>query len=192
MRLLFFAGSAREGSYNKKLARLAQHIATANGVEGVFVDLRDYPMPLYDGDLEAEHGPPAKAAEFKALLGEYQGVFIACPEYNSSITPLLKNTLDWVTRVRAEGETGLEVYRTRVFAISGASPGYYGAMRSLLTVRQVLAVGIGAMVIPQQLALPRANNAFEEDGSLKDEAQQKMLTGVVEALAVAAKRFAAP
>jgi chromate reductase, NAD(P)H dehydrogenase (quinone) len=192
MRLLFFAGSAREGSYNKKLARLAQRIATANGIEGVFVDLRDYPMPLYDGDLEAEHGPPAKAAEFKALLGEYQGVFIACPEYNSSITPLLKNTLDWVTRVRAEGETGLEIYRTRVFAISGASPGYYGAMRSLLTVRQVLAVGIGAMVIPQQLALPRANNAFEEDGSLKDEAQQRMLTGVVEALAVAAKRFAAP
>lgn len=192
MRLLFFAGSAREGSYNKKLARLAQRIATANGVEGVFVDLRDYPMPLYDGDLEAEHGPPAKAAEFKALLGEYQGVFIACPEYNSSITPLLKNTLDWVTRVRAEGETGLEVYRTRVFAISGASPGYYGAMRSLLTVRQVLVIGLGATVIPQQLALPRANNAFEEDGSLKDEAQQKMLTGVVEALAVAAKRFAAP
>jgi len=192
MRLLFFAGSARKGSYNKKLARLAQRIATANGVEGVFVDLRDYPMPLYDGDLEAEHGPPAKAAEFKALLGEYQGVFIACPEYNSSITPLLKNTLDWVTRVRAEGETGLEVYRTRVFAISGASPGYYGAMRSLLTVRQVLVIGLGATVIPQQLALPRANNAFEEDGSLKDEAQQKMLTGVVEALAVAAKRFAAP
>jgi NAD(P)H-dependent FMN reductase len=192
MRLLFFAGSAREGSYNKKLARLAQHIATANGVEGVFVDLRDYPMPLYDGDLEAEHGPPAKAAEFKALLGEYQGVFIACPEYNSSITPLLKNTLDWVTRVRAEGETGLEVYRTRVFAISGASPGYYGAMRSLLTVRQVLVIGLGATVIPQQLALPRANNAFEEDGSLKDEAQQKMLTGVVEALAVAANRFASP
>jgi len=192
MRLLFFAGSAREGSYNKKLARLAQHIATANGIEGVFVDLRDYPMPLYDGDLEAEHGPPTKAAEFKALLGEYQGVFIACPEYNSSITPLLKNTLDWVTRVRAKGETGLEVYRTRVFAISGASPGYYGAMRSLLTVRQVLEIGLGATVIPQQLALPRANNAFEEDGSLKDAAQQKMLTGVVEALAVAAKRFAAP
>jgi chromate reductase len=192
MRLLFFAGSVREGSYNKKLARLAQHIATANGIEGVFVDLRDYPMPLYDADLEAEHGPPREAAAFKALLGEYQGVFIACPEYNSSITPLLKNTLDWVTRVRGKGETGLEVYRSRVFAISGASPGYYGAMRSLLTVRQVLAVGIGAMVIPQQLALPRANNAFEEDGSLKDEAQQKLLTGVVEALAVTAKRFAAP
>jgi NAD(P)H-dependent FMN reductase len=191
MRLLFFAGSTREGSYNKKLARLAQHIATANGIEGVFVDLRDYPMPLYNGDLEAEQGPPQKAAEFKALLSEYPGVFIASPEYNSSVTPLLKNTIDWVPRVRAKGETGLEVYKMRVFAISGASPGYYGAMRSLLTLRQILAVGVGATVIPQQLALPRANDAFEEDGSLKDKAQQNMLKDVVEKLAIAAKRFAA-
>ena len=191
MRLLFFAGSTREGSYNKKLARLAQHIATANGIEGVFVDLKDYPMPLYNGDLEVEQGPPQKAVEFKALLSEYQGVFIASPEYNSSVTPLLKNTIDWVTRVRAKGETGLEVYKTRVFAISGASPGYYGAMRSLLNLRQILAVGIGATVIPQQLALPRANDAFEEGGSLKDKAQQTMLKDLVEKLAIAAKRFAA-
>jgi chromate reductase, NAD(P)H dehydrogenase (quinone) len=189
MRLLFFAGSTREGSYNKKLARLAQHIATANGIEGVFVDLKDYPMPLYNGDLEVEQGPPQKAVEFKALLSEYQGVFIASPEYNSSVTPLLKNTIDWVTRVSAKGETGLEVYKTRVFAISGASPGYYGAMRSLLNLRQILAVGIGATVIPQQLALPRANDAFEEGGSLKDKAQQTMLKDVVEKLAIAAKRF---
>jgi chromate reductase, NAD(P)H dehydrogenase (quinone) len=191
MRLLFFAGSTREGSYNKKLAKLAQHIATANGIEGVFVDLKDYPMPLYNGDLEAEQGPPQKAAEFKALLREYQGVFIASPEYNSSVTPLLKNTIDWVTRVRAKGETGLEVYKTRVFAISGSSPGYYGAMRSLLNLRQILEVGVGATVIPQQLALPRANDAFEEGGSLKDKAQQTMLKHVVEKLAIAAKRFAA-
>ena len=189
MRLLFFAGSTREGSYNKKLARLAQHIATANGIEGVFVDLKDYPMPLYSGDLEAEQGPPQKAQEFKALLTEYQGVFIASPEYNSSVTPLLKNTIDWVTRVRAKGETGLEVYKSRVFAISGASPGYYGAMRSLLTLRQILTIGVGALVIPQQLALPRAADAFDEDGSLKDKAQQNMLKEVVEKLAIAAKRF---
>jgi NAD(P)H-dependent FMN reductase len=189
MRLLFFAGSTREGSYNKKLAKLAQHIATANGIEGVFVDLKDYPMPLYHGDLEANEGPPLKAQEFKALLTEYPGVFIATPEYNSSIPPLLKNTIDWVTRVRAKGETGLEVYKTRVFAISGASPGYYGAMRSLLTLRQILEVGVGATVIPQQLALPRAGDAFEEDGSLKDKVQQNLLKDVVEKLAIAAKRF---
>jgi chromate reductase len=192
MRLLFFAGSSREGSYNKELARLAQHIATANGIDGVFVDLKDYPMPLYSGDLEAEEGPPVAAREFKALLGEYQGVFIASPEYNSSITPLLKNTLDWVSRVRGKGESGLEVYRSRVFAISGASPGYYGTMRSLLTLRQILAVGMGAAVIPQQLALPRANDAFTGDGSLKDRSHQDMLKGVVEALAIAARKFAAP
>ncbi len=192
MRILFFAGSTRQGSYNKKLARLAQHIASANGIEGVFVDLTDYPMPLYNGDLEAEQGPPLKAAEFKALLTEYQGVFIASPEYNSSVTPLLKSTLDWVTRVRGKGETGLEVYRSRVFAISGASPGNYGAMRSLLHLRQILEVGIGATVIPQQLALPRAGDAFEEGGGLKDKALQAALKGVVEALAVAARKSASP
>jgi len=190
MRLLFFAGSTREGSYNKKLARLGQHIAEVNGIEAVFVDLRNYPMPLYDGDFETKEGPPVKAREFKALLGEYQGVFIASPEYNSSVTPLLKNTLDWVTRVRDKGETGLEVFKSRVFAISGASPGYYGAMRSLLTLRQILAVGIGALVIPEQIAVPRAVDAFEADGSLKDKGQQALCKSVVEALAVAARKFA--
>jgi chromate reductase len=189
MRLLFFAGSTREGSYNKKLARLGRHIAEANGIEAVFVDLRDYPMPIYNGDLEANAGPPEKAREFKALLGEYQGVFVASPEYNSSITPLLKNTLDWVSRVREKGETGLEVFKTRVFAISGASPGYYGAMRSLLTLRQILAIGLGALVIPEQIAVPRAADAFEADGSLKDKGQQALCKGVVEALAVAARKF---
>ena len=192
MRLLFFAGSTREGSYNKRLARLAQHIAQANGVEGVFVDLRDYAMPLYSGDLEAEQGPPVAAREFKALLGEYQGIFVASPEYNSSITPLLKNTLDWVTRVRGKGESGLEVYKSRVFAISSASPGYYGAMRSLLHLRQILEVGIGATVIPQQMALPRAGDAFADDGSLKDKAQQGLIKDVVEALAIAARKFVSP
>ena len=191
MRLLFFAGSTRDSSFNRKLAALAHHIAEANGIEAVLVDLRDYPMPLYNGDLEAAEGPPERARAFKALLEEYGGVFIASPEYNSSVTPLLKNTLDWVTRVRAKGETGLEVFKSRVFAISGASPGYYGAMRSLLHLRQILAVGIGATVIPQQIALPRATDAFEADGSLKDKAQQTLCKSVVEALAVAARKFAA-
>jgi len=190
MRLLFFAGSAREASFNKKLALLGHHIAEANGIEAVFVDLKDYPMPIYNGDLEAAEGPPERASAFKALLGEYQGVFIASPEYNSSVTPLLKNTLDWVTRVRAKGETGLEVFKSRVFAISGASPGYCGGMRSLLNLRQILAVGIGALVIPEQIALPRAMDAFEADGSLKDRNQQEMLKGVVEALAIAARKLA--
>lgn len=187
MRLLFFAGSAREGSHNKKLARLGQHIAEANGIEAVFVDLADYHMPIYHGDLEANEGVPELAKAFKALLEEYDGVMIVTPEYNSSVPPLLKNTLDWVSRVKNEPD----VFKSRVFAVSGASPGYYGAMRSLLTLRQILEVGLGATVIPQQMALPRAVQAFEEDGSLKDENQQKMFAGVIEALAVAARKFAA-
>ena len=191
-RLLFFAGSARAGSHNKRLADLAHRIALANGVESVFVDLKDYPMPIYHGDVEAEQGPPEEARKFKALLGEYQGVFIASPEYNASIAPLLKNTLDWVTRVRAKGETGLEVFRSRVFAISGASPGYYGGMRSLLHLREILAVGLGATVISQQIALPRAHEAFDADGRLKDDRQQELLKSVVEALAVAARKFTSP
>ena len=189
MRLLFFAGSAREGSFNRKLASLARHIAEANGIEAVLAELKDYPMPIYNGDLEAKEGPPERACAFKALLGEYDGVFIASPEYNSSVTPLLKNTLDWVTRVKEKGETGLEVFRSRVFAISGASPGSYGAMRSLLHLRQILELGMGATVIPQQIALPRAMDAFEADGSLKDKAQQTLCKSVVEALAVAARKF---
>jgi NAD(P)H-dependent FMN reductase len=192
MRLLFFAGSTREGSYNKRLAALAQRIAEANGIEAVLIDLKDYPMPIYNGDIEAKEGPPERARAFKALLGEYRGVFIASPEYNYSVTPLLKNTLDWVTRVRGKGESGLEVFKTRVFAITGASPGNYGAMRSLLTLRQILAVGMGATVIPQQIAVARAADAFEADGSLRDEGQQKLCADVVEALAVAAKRFVMP
>ncbi len=191
-RLLFFAGSARAGSHNKRLADLAHRIALANGVEGVFVDLEDYPMPIYHGDIEAEQGPPEEARKFKALLGEYHGVFIASPEYNASIAPLLKNTLDWVTRVRAKGETGLEVFRSRVFAISGASPGYYGGMRSLLQLRDILAGGLGATVIPQQIALPRAHEAFDADGTLKDDRHRELLKSVVEALAVAARKFASP
>ena len=191
-RLLFFAGSARAGSHNKRLADLAHRIALANGVESVFVDLNDYPMPIYHGDVEAEQGPPEEARKFKALLGEYQGVFIASPEYNASIAPLLKNALDWVTRVRGKGETGLEVFRSRVFAISGASPGYYGGMRSLLQLREILAIGLGATVIPQQIALPRAHEAFDADGRLKDDRQQDLLKSVVEALAVAARKFASP
>ncbi len=185
MRLMFFAGSAREGSHNKRLARLGHKIAEANGIEATFADLADYHMPIYHGDLEASEGVPERAEAFKALLGQHDGVMIVTPEYNASIPALLKNTLDWVTRVRAEPD----VFRTRVFAIAGTSPGYYGAMRSLLQLRQILAVGLGATVIPQQMALPRAMHAFTEDGGLIDEDQHKMFAGVVDALAAAARKF---
>ena len=131
-RLLFFAGSARAGSHNKKLARLGTMIAEANGIPATFLDLADYPMPIYHGDLEAAEGPPENAKKLKAVMEAHSGIFIASPEYNASITPLLKNTLDWVSHVRPEGEAPLQVYKTRVFALGSASPGGMGGLAASL------------------------------------------------------------
>jgi chromate reductase len=189
VRLLFFAGSAREDSWNKKLAMLGAEIAQANGLPSTFVDLADYPMPLYDGDLESAEGPPENALKLKHLLEQHQGVFIAVPEYNSSITPLLKNTLDWVSRVREETEPALQVYKSRVFAIGGASPGAFGGIRALLTVRQILQVGLGALVLPDQVTVARATGAFQASGHLKDKALQDRYKELIDNLAVAATKL---
>ena len=113
-RLLFFAGSSRAASYNKKLARLGTMIADANGIPATFADLGDYPMPMYNGDLEAAEGAPENARKFKALMQAHSGIFIASPEYNASITPLLKNALDWISQTREESEEPLQVFKTRV------------------------------------------------------------------------------
>ena len=111
-------------------------IADANGIPATFADLGDYPMPLYNGDLEAAEGPPENARKLKALMQAHSGIFIASPEYNASITPLLKNTLDWVSHAREEGEEPLQVFKTRVFALGSASPGGMGGLRSLITCAQ--------------------------------------------------------
>jgi NAD(P)H-dependent FMN reductase len=183
---LFFSGSSRAGSYNKKLARLGSMIAEANGIPSTFLDLGDYPMPIYNGDLEAAEGQPENARKLKAVMEAHNGVFIACPEYNASITPLLKNALDWVSHVRTEGEAALQVYRTRVFALGSASPGGMGGLRGLITVRQVLELGVGALVLPDQFAVPRAKDAFGEDGHLKNKDQQEIFKALIEKLARAA------
>jgi chromate reductase len=186
-KLLFLAGSAREGSLNKRLARLAAQIAEANGLAATLVDLGDYPMPLYDGDLETRDGPPLNARKLKALMQVHPGVFIASPEYNASVTPLLKNTLDWISRVRDANEAPLQVFKTRVFAIGAASPGGFGGMRSLITLRQILSLGLGALVLPEQVVVPRAADAFDEKGHLKDKGQLQLLKTVIEKLARAAR-----
>lgn len=184
-KLLFFAGSARAGSHNKRLAELAKTIAEANGISATFADLGDYPMPLYNGDDEAADGPPDNAKKFKALMALHSGIFIICPEYNASITPLLKNTLDWVSRVKDEG-TALNVYKTRVFALGSASPGGMGGLRGLVTVRNVLEMGLGALVLPDQFALPRAHEAYDDHGHLKNKDQQEQLKALIQKLARAA------
>lgn len=186
-KLLFFAGSARASSLNRKLALLAAHIAEANGIAATFADLGDYPMPLYDGDLEAQDGIPPNAHKLKALMQVHSGIFIAAPEYNASITPLLKNTLDWVSRIRDEGEAQMDVYRSRVFSISSASQTAYGGVRGLIMLRQTLAVGLGALVLPEQITIARAQDAFDEHGHLKDKAQQERVKTLVSKLARAAR-----
>ncbi len=186
-KLLFFAGSAREGSFNKKLARLGCEIAAANGIQATFADLGDYPTPIYDGDADARSGVPDNAQKLKALMMIHAGVFIASPEYNASITPLLKNTLDWISRIKTDGEPPLHVFKSRVFALGSASPGAMGGLRSLLATRQVLELGLGALVLPDQVGIAKAGDAFEDNGHLKDKALQALLKTVIEKLARAAR-----
>jgi NAD(P)H-dependent FMN reductase len=181
-KILVFAGSIRTGSMNAQLAALAAKEFALAGADTTHISLLDYPMPIYDGDLENRSGPPEAAIMLKKMMQRHQGVFIASPEYNASVTPLLKNTLDWVSRVREGREPPLAVYKDRAFALGGASNGQYGAMRSLLALRQVLEIGCGALVIPDQIAVSRAADAFDEMDNFKDEGNSKRLKGVVQSL----------
>lgn len=185
-RLLFLAGSAREASLNKRLARLGARIAEANGIPSTFADLGDYPLPLYSGDIETKDGIPDNALKLEALMKVHSGIFIACPEYNASITPLLKNTLDWISRIRRDGEEPLAVFKTRVFALGAASPGGMGGIRGLVTVRTVLEMGLGALTLPDQFLLPRALDAFDEHDHLKSKDQQAQFKAILQKLARAA------
>jgi chromate reductase len=181
-KILVFAGSIRTGSFNARLAANAAKELALLGAEVTRISLADYPMPIYDGDLESRSGPPENAVKLKQHFMAHQGIFIASPEYNASIAPLLKNTLDWISRVREGREVPLAAYKDRVFALGGASNGRYGAMRSLLALRHVLEIGCGALVIPDQIALPRAADAFDDTDTLKDEQTMNRLRGVLQRL----------
>jgi chromate reductase len=166
-RILAFAGSARKDSVNKLLVRVAAQAATEAGAEVTVLDLADYPLPLYDGDLEAQEGLPANALKLKQLFMDHDGLMIATPEFNSSITPLLKNTIDWVSRP-AEGEGPLAAYQNKVAVLMAASPGGLGGLRGLVHVRAILQ-NIGVTVLPDQRAVSGAFSAFDDAGQLKDE-----------------------
>ena len=180
-KILIFAGSSREGSYNLKLARAAAAEARAEGAQVTQIELSDYPLPVYNADLEKAEGLPENAKKLKDLFKSHRAVFIASPEYNAGVTPLLKNTLDWVSR-KGEDEAGLLAYRGNVFAIGSAAPGAFGGMRSLLMLRQILMLGAGALVIPEQVVVARAADAFADDGSLAVEATAKMLKSQISRL----------
>jgi chromate reductase, NAD(P)H dehydrogenase (quinone) len=189
-KILVFAGSIRTGSFNARLAAIAAKEIARAEAEVTRISLLDFPLPLYDGDLEARSGPPENAVKLKRMFCAHQGVFIASPEYNASLAPLLKNTLDWISRVREKQEPALSAYRNRVFALGAASNGTFGGMRSLMALRQSLELGCGALVIPEQIAVREASHAFDENDELKDERSAALLRTLARRLVELARQIA--
>ena len=160
-KILALSGSIRRDSLNRKLIKTAVDAARAAGSNVTLIDLADYPLPLYNGDLEDKDGLPDNALRLKALFKDHDAFLIASPEYNSSIPPLLKNTIDWVSR-EWQGESGLVPYQNKVAAIMAASPGSLGGMRMLPHLRQILNA-LGVLVLPGQFSLAHADQAFDAD-----------------------------
>lgn len=189
VRILAFAGSARDGSFNKKLIRIAADGARDAGAKVTLLDLRDYEMPIYDGDLEEGSGLPENAVRLRGIFAEHDGLLIAAPEYNSSITPLLKNVIDWVSRPAGD-DAMLKYIAGKTAALVSTAPGALGGLRGLVHVRQILG-NIQVTVLPNQATIPGARSAFKEDGSLVDEGQQKAIRAVGAALATVTAKIVA-
>jgi chromate reductase, NAD(P)H dehydrogenase (quinone) len=175
-KILAFAGSLRSGSFNKKLVRIAAEGARGAGAEVTEIDLRDMPMPLYDGDIEREQGLPPNAKLFKRLLIEHKGILISSPEYNTAITAVLKNAIDWASRAEL-AEPPLVAFKGKVAGLMSASPGNLGGVRSLAMLRAILS-NLGVVVVPTQLGIARANEAFDADGNLQDERQRETIRSI--------------
>ncbi len=174
-RILAFAGSSRKESYNRQLVGVAAAQAERAGAKVTLLNLGDYPLPIFDEDLEAG-GTPENALALKQIFLDHDGLLIACPEYNSSITPLLKNTIDWVSRPK-EGQPRLAAYQGKVASLLSASPGALGGLRGLVHVRAILS-SIGVTVLPDQFALSKAYEAFDAQGALKDESSQSRVEAI--------------
>ena len=159
IKILAFAGSTRLDSLNRRLIDVAASIARGASADVTLLDLNDYPLPLYNGDLEAKEGLPEAALRLKAVFKSHDALLIASPEYNSSVPPLLKNTLDWISR-EWQGESGLLPYQNKLAAIMAASPGALGGIRMLPHLRQILNT-LGVMVLPGQFSLAHADQAFD-------------------------------
>jgi chromate reductase, NAD(P)H dehydrogenase (quinone) len=168
-KILVMAGSLRAGSHNGRLAALvAKELALAEA-HVTRISLADYPLPLLDADILADSGPPDAAVKLKQMLAAHQGVFIASPEYTASVTPLLKNAIDWVTRVRERNEAPYAAFKDRVFALGSASARADGGLHALAALRQILEIGCGAMVLPEQINVGNADGAFDHMDNLEDE-----------------------
>lgn len=178
--ILVFAGSARTGSLNKKLAAAGAASAGIAGANVTLIDMRDYPIPLYNGDMEAASGIPENARALRRLMASHQGLIIASPEYNGFMTPLIKNAVDWISRPDGD-ESGLALYAGKVALLLAASPGGFGGVRGLIAMRQLLS-NLGVTVLPDQLVVPRAGEAFDAQGVLTDPRQQETLDKMTQRL----------
>lgn len=181
-RILAFSGSARKESLNRKFLAVAVEFTRASGGEVTLIDLNEFALPLYDGDLEDAQGMPENANKLLTLLAQHDALLIASPEYNSMITPLLKNTLDWLSRADDNPFTG------KVAAVISASPGQYGGSRSL-KMAQALLLHLGCHIVPAQCALPQAHKAFDAEGKVTDARAEKNLRAAAESLVDTARKL---
>jgi len=184
IRLLIASGSERAGSFNRALARVAAAAARRDGASVTEFDLRALGLPLYDGDIEAGQGVPAAATQLRDALLAHDALMIVTPEYNAFPTPLVLNAFDWLSRVKADapGGAGLAATANKPVGLLSASPGPLGGLRSMNLLRQYLQAAFAMIVVPQQFALGRAGEAFDEAGALKDAKSQHLVEGVLAAL----------
>jgi chromate reductase len=188
LKILVIPGSLRTGSHNARLAAAAAHELAQAGAEVTRISLGDFPLPIYDGDLQAKSGAPKHAVNLKRMIGAHHGVLIVTPEYNSSVPALVKNTIDWVTRVQDVHETRGQVFRDRAFAIAAASENRLGGTRALAALRLIL-VACHATVIPSQLALSFAGEAYDDRDRLKNPADVEALRALARQLIDVSQRM---
>jgi len=184
LRILLIAGSQREGSFNRRLAAVAAAQVRASGAEAVEFDLRALALPVYDGDLEAREGVPAPVNRLLEAVATSDAMLVVTPEYNGFPTPLVINAFDWLSRAKAAPPlpAGLAATSGKPVALMSASPGPLGGLRSINYLRQYLQMAFAMLVQPQQFALGRAGEAFDDQERLKDEKNRAAAKGVVDAL----------
>lgn len=187
-KVLVLSGSTRSGSLNSQLVALAAKKLALSDAEVSHISLADYPLPIYDGDLEAEKGVPENARKLATLFENHHAVFISTPEYNAGVPPVLKNAIDWVSRVSKPGGGRTQAFSKPAFALGSVSPGGFGGIRNLISFRTVLEVGLGARVLPQMIIVARASDAFDDKGDLKDDGLMSQLDTVLSGLMAAGKQ----
>lgn len=187
-RILVFAGSIRSGALSSKVAAAAsKELALTADTEVTQISLADYPLPLYNGDLEKEDGIPENATRLGQIIAAHQGVFVSTPEYNHSLPPLLTNTIAWVSRLR---HTPQLPYRHKVYCLGGSSDGRYGGARAIIDLRKILTIGLQGLTIPLRVEVPMAQHAFDESGELIDEGAQRALKAAMKQLVDFSRRLA--